>query len=286
MLQFTFSCSTPEGSALLFSDCFHKHCVILCAQFSAINFLGVLAAGGYDYSVAIDDTTTLQYNIVAVDGVQYMQAQQTTKGDGWTGWALSPDPFGKMIGSNAVIGEVGMPVQAYDLVGKQISLSAVPSAVQDLKNTSIAQSGGHLVLRFSRPLISPNGNLSLAEPQMHLTAYTIAANNGVGLGYHDARYKTSLQLDPCKTAVVADAPLPLLPPPTGTAGTGANDVCTSDDPAYQNKVQLAPALQMYWSLVTVDAVQYMRAKLLYAGEGWVGWALSRNGGMVVRVCTL
>jgi DOMON domain len=229
--------------------------------------------------LAVDDYTTLQYNIATVDGVQYMQVQQTTKNAGWTAWALSPT--GKMIGATAVFGKVGLPVQSYDLVGKQTNNSLVPSAVQDLKNTSITQTGGRLVLRFSRPLVSPNGDLSLAEPQEHLTAYKFAADDGPGFTYHDVRTKTKLQLDPCKTAVTADTP----PPPTDTAGT-AGAACASDDPAYDNKVQLAPALQMYWSVVTVGAVQYMRAKLLYAGEGWVGWALSRNGGMVVRTCKL
>jgi hypothetical protein len=46
-------------------------------------------ADGFDNTVAVDDKVTLQWNIVSIEGALYMQAKQTLKALGWTGWALS-----------------------------------------------------------------------------------------------------------------------------------------------------------------------------------------------------
>jgi hypothetical protein len=49
----------------------------------------VQSADGFDNTVAVDDNVTLQWNIVSIEGALYMQARQTLKAVGWTGWALS-----------------------------------------------------------------------------------------------------------------------------------------------------------------------------------------------------
>ncbi|KAG5176460.1 hypothetical protein JKP88DRAFT_261529 [Tribonema minus] len=65
----------------------------------------------------------------------------------------------------------------------------------------------------------------------------------------------------------------------GAAGAAASASCTSI-PGFDFSQSLNAKAKMYWSLVTVDGVDSVKMRVVYDGNGWVGWGTSPDGQMV------
>jgi hypothetical protein len=179
-----------------------------------------------------------------------------------------------MIGSNAVIGLPGDSVLEYELDGYNVNM-VVQSSVQDLKNTSIYQLNGMTILDFTRPLSSANGDINPDS----LYYFLYASNNGDNsLSFHTSWGSYYFALSTCDSVGV---PISL-----SDQILEAESACNSDISEFEFKQVFDDYLTMYWTVISANHEEYIKARLVYLGLGWVAWALSPDREMLDRLAVI
>ena len=149
--------------------------------------------------VNVDQSTVLRYDIVLTEtgnnGIMCGRLEVSNH-KGWVALAVSTD--GKMIGSDAIIGEPSTKsVLKYNLDGKAANL-VVPmeTAKQTLTGTSIAEDKGTTIMTFTNRLIEPD-QIPINPQGKNIFLHARGPDGFVG--YHNSR--TSFTLDFTKPVV-------------------------------------------------------------------------------------
>ncbi|KAL7439608.1 hypothetical protein ACHAXM_006775 [Skeletonema potamos] len=137
--------------------------------------------------VTIDQSAVLYYDIVLTesgdDGIMCGRLQVLNH-KGWVGVAISLD--GMMIGSDAIIGEPSTnSVLKYSLNGKGADLvNTMDEAKQTLKDTSIIEDKGSIIMTFTKRLVESGG---IPITPRGKNTFLHARGDDTTIGYHSTK---------------------------------------------------------------------------------------------------
>jgi DOMON domain/Eukaryotic cytochrome b561 len=224
---------------------------------------------GSDIDLAGDGSFLLRQVVNPSDSTVSVELEYM--GTGWVGFAFSTTAT--MIPNTAII---GLPdddtVLKYDLTIRDIS-GVLPASAdrQTLTNASIVQANGITTLKFTRALSEANETTVVPG-----TTNTILVAYGLSntLGNHLFRLPTTATFTECGAAIpVAPSAAPVAAPTTrGSELIDLGNRRTQSVASFQSG-------DVVLTFVTDEVKQALTVTMEYAGLGWIGFGISKNGQM-------
>ena len=213
--------------------------------------------------------------------LQTIKVELEYKGAGWVGISFSEST--SMVPNVAIIGlPDDQTVLKYNLGGKVVT-SVTELASDTLTDATITFDGATTILKFTKPLVETDETTIAANVE---NTILVAYGTSNTLNYHAYRASRTVTLNECVSAGTTPAPVVPTPPttpapvaappvaaPISTNGGDGNTVLDLGNGRVERTL-LFPPDDVSLTIVTDSVAETLTVTMVYAGIGWVAFALS------------